>query len=159
MPVPWSTMLPGNPENVTKGKARLQDVRKCAPPLCPGTFRQKCCQPLAARAPASRTQAALTNTALFTGPDGTRLRFERRAPRCSPVPLRTPQPSPDAELARGSPAAARLAARLARPPPGPPARDAGQACWTRARRGRRMSLSATAQEAPPDSPPGTAKAV
>lgn len=51
MPVPWSTMLPGNPENVTKGKARLQDVRKCAPPLCPGTFRQKCCQPLAARAP------------------------------------------------------------------------------------------------------------
>lgn len=105
------------------------------PPLCPGTFRQKCCQPLAARAPASRTQAALTNTALFTGPDGTRLRFERRAPPCSPVPLRTPQPSPDAELARGSPAAARLAARLARPPPGPPARDAGQACWTRARAG------------------------
>lgn len=152
-------MLPGNSENLTKGKARLQDVRKCAPPLCPGTFRQKCCQPLAARAPASRTQAALTNTALFTGPDGTRLRFERRAPPCSPVPLRTPQPSPDAELARGSPAAARLAARLARPPPGPPARDAGQACWTRARRGRRMSLSATAQEAPPDSPPGTAKAV
>lgn len=134
-------------------------MRKCAPPLCPGTFRQKCCQPLAARAPASRTQAALTDTALFTGPDGTRLRFERRAPPCSPVPLRTPQPSPDAELARGSPAAARLAARLARPPPGPPARDAGQACWTRARRGRRMSLSATAQEAPPDSPPGTAKAV
>lgn len=106
-----------------------------------------------------RAGPRFTDTALFTGPDGTRLRFERRGPPCSPVPLRTPQPSPDAELARGSPAAARLAARLAHPPPGPPARDAGQACWTRARRGRRMSLSATAQEAPPDSPPGTAKAV
>lgn len=124
-------MLPGNPENVTKGAGR----EKMRPAVVSGDVSAEVLPAFGRAGPASRTQAALTDTALFTGPDGTRLRFERLGPRCSPVPLRTPQPSPDAELARGSPAAARLAARLARPPPGPPARDAGQACWTRARAG------------------------